>query len=151
VSKPKTVRAEVAIDLSLAEVWETYFDPVGWPEWVDGFEGVTSMGGYPLAGGELEWRSIPAGRGAVREEVVEHEPRRLHMVRFSDDHSEGTLTTTFEMKGGGVTIEQELSYTVKRQGPFGAITDVLFVRSQMRESLQRSLGRLRGEALARAR
>jgi uncharacterized protein YndB with AHSA1/START domain len=149
VSKPKTVRAEVAIDLSLAEVWETYFDPGGWPEWVDGFETVTSMSGYPLSGGELNWRSIPAGRGAVREEVVEHEPRRLHRVRFSDDHSEGTLTTTFEMKGGGVLVVQELSYRLTRPGLFGVFTDALFVRGQMRASLERSLERLRGEAVAR--
>ena len=44
------VSASVAVAASLAEVWDHYFEPRGWPAWVDGFGRVEASDGYPEAG-----------------------------------------------------------------------------------------------------
>ena len=142
----------VVVGASVAEVWDFYFEPRTWAAWVDGFGGVDDDEGYPEAGGTLRWHSTPAGRGEVTERVLEHEPRRLHAVEFSDPESTGTLTTTFELvgdvegkTGGGTRVTQEMDYRAHGRGPLGPLTDILFVRSQVQRSLARSLERLRHE------
>jgi uncharacterized membrane protein len=135
----------VRVDASLKEVWDFYFDPERWPAWVDGFSEVLSSSGYPERGGTLRWRSTPAGRGEVTEEVLEHEPRRLHRVRFSDPESEGELETTFEISGEQVEVTQRMDYRVLHPGLLGPFTDILFVRRQVAASLARSLDRLKNE------
>jgi hypothetical protein len=142
----------IVVPASVAEVWDFYFEPGAWPSWVDGFAGVDDSDGYPEAGGTLRWHSTPAGRGEVTERVLEHEPRRLHAVEFSDPESTGTLTTTFEIVSGGegegddgTRVTQEMEYRARRRGPLGPLTDILFVRSQVQRSLARSLERLRHE------
>ncbi len=90
----------VVIPASVAEVWDFYFEPRTWPAWVDGFGGVDESDDYPAAGGTLRWHSTAAGRGEVTERVLEHEPRRLHSVEFSDPESSGTMTTRFEIVTG---------------------------------------------------
>jgi len=142
----------VLVSASLAETWETYFNRTRWRSWVDGFDSVVSSEGYPEPAGTLRWRSVPAGRGEVTERVVAHEPRRLHRVEFSDPYSEGELEMEFRIEGneGGqgavaTRVTQTLDYRLRRSGPFAALTDLLFVRSQMRRSMQRSLGRFKHE------
>jgi uncharacterized protein YndB with AHSA1/START domain len=135
----------VEIGASLAEVWAFYFEPKAWPSWVDQFRGVDSANGYPEADGTLRWRSTPAGRGPVSERVLAHEPRRLHRIEFSDEHSEGELETTFEIAGEKVKVTQRAEYRVREHGAFGPLTDRLFVRPQVRRSLARSLARLKVE------
>ena len=140
------ISESVVVDASLAEVWGYYFDPGGWPAWVDGFGRVEASAGYPEAGGSLRWQSVPAGRGEVTEHVLEHEPRRLHRVAFRDPESAGELVTRFEIAGEGTLVAQELEYRLRRRGPFTWLTDRLFIRSQVRGSLGRTLARLRIEA-----
>ncbi len=143
------VEAATEIDAALAEVWELYFDPARWASWVDGFAAVVSSSGYPNQGGTLEWRSTPAGRGHVRERVLAHEPRSLHRIAFEDPAAAGELETTFEIRpaseGRLTRVSQRLSYRVTSGGPLRAITDFLFIRSQMRRSLERSLAELKLE------
>ena len=148
------IEAETEIGAPLAEVWELYFDRESWPLWVDGFARVSAADGYPEPGGTLSWESTPAGRGSVRERVLAHEPRRLHRIAYVDPGSEGELETRFEMlpAGEGVRrtrVAQVLRYRLRSGGPLGAITDRLFIRSQMRRSLQRSLAELRATAIDR--
>ncbi len=50
--------------------------------------------------------------------------------------------------GSTTKVEQELEYSITSGGALSPLTDVLFVRSQMRRSLQRSLGRLKIEVEA---
>ncbi len=139
------------ISASPAEVCAVYFEPRTWPSWVDGFGRVESSEGYPDEGGTLSWRSTPAGRGLVTERVLEHEPRRLHRIAFSDDASEGELTTRFQIapvadgEPPATRVTQEVDYRLRRRGPFWPLTDFLFVRSQVQRSLARSLERLRRE------
>ena len=133
------ISESVVVNASLAEVWDYYFEPRGWPGWVDGFGRTEASDGYPEAGGSLRWRSIPAGRGGVTEHVLEHEPRRLHRVTFRDPESVGELRTTFEILGEATAVTQELDYRLRRRGPFVWITDRLFIRSQVRGSIARTL------------
>ena len=139
------VSGSVLVAASLAEVWDYYFEPRGWPAWVDGFGQVEASDGYPEAGGSLRWRSIPAGRGEVTEHVLEHEPRRLHRVAFRDPESAGELLTTFEIAGEGTLVAQELDYRLRRGGPLTWLTDRLFIRSQVGASVARTLGSLKLE------
>jgi hypothetical protein len=139
------VAASVPVRASLAEVWDYYFDPAGWPAWVDGFARVESDMGYPEVGGTLRWSSTPAGRGTVTERVVEHESRRLHRVEYEDPETTGQLNVTFAIEGEGTMVTQELDYRLRDRGVFAKVTDRLFIRSQMRGSLSRSLVRLRLE------
>jgi hypothetical protein len=134
-----TVEETVHVSASLAEVWDQYFDAGGWRAWVDGFESVLEEDGYPEAGGTLLWRSIPAGRGEVAELVLEHEHRRRHLIEFADPEMEGRMETRFEIAGGGTRVTQSLSYTLRARGPIARIGALLFVKSQVRASLQRSL------------
>jgi hypothetical protein len=139
------VAASVPVRASLAEVWDYYFDPAGWPAWVDGLARVESDMGYPGVGGTLRWSSTPAGRGTVTERVVEHESRRLHRVEYEDPETTGQLSVTFAIEGEGTMVTQELDYRLRDRGVFAKVTDRLFIRSQMRGSLSRSLARLRLE------
>jgi hypothetical protein len=139
------VSESVLIQASMAEVWDYYFDPRGWPAWVDGFSRVMASDGYPEEGGSLRWASIPAGRGEVTEHVLEHEPRRLHRVAFRDPATAGELRTTFAIEGQGTIVVQDLDYRLRSRSPFTWLTDRLFIRSQMRGSLRRSLNRLKLE------
>ena len=141
------VSAERVIGASLAEVWDLYFEPRSWGAWVDEFHAVDSISnGYPEIGGKLVWHSGAAGRGQVVETVLDHEPRRLHRIRFADPHAEGEQLTRFEIAGEGTKVDIELVYGLMGPGVFGPITDRLFIRSQMRDMLVRSLERLRAEA-----
>jgi hypothetical protein len=118
---------------------------------VDGFAQVEAADGYPEVGGTLRWRSVPAGRGVVAERVLDHEPRRLHRVAFSDETSEGELATSFAIEPTEpdeqalTRVGQEVEYRLRRRTPFSPLTDFLFVRSQVQRSLTRSLERLRHE------
>ena len=145
------VSESVVVDAPLADVWDFYFRAETWPAWVDQFARVESSDGYPEAGGTLRWQSGAAGRGEVTERVLVHEPRSRHRVAFRDPESEGELETRFAIEPGegtGATkVEQELEYAITGGGVLSGLTDLLFVRSQMRRSLQRSLGRLRVEVI----
>jgi len=153
-----TVSDDVLVEASLAEAWDFYFEPQAWPSWVDQFSSVLSIGGdYPAVGSELRWRSVTAGRGEVSEEVLEHEPRSRHRISFSDPESEGEMATTFEIGAGAAAgtpqrtkVGLELSYGLVSGGVFAKVADFLFVRSQMKRSLGRTLQRFKVEVEDRA-
>src|SRR5688500_5906170 len=113
----------VLVGASLAEVWGYYFEPTGWPAWVDGFAAVDSATGYPEQGGKLVWSSTPAGRGRVEETVLDHDPRTLHRIAFTDPESAGELTTRFAVEGDGTRVTQELDYALGRGGPLAWVTE----------------------------
>jgi len=146
------VEATTEIEAPLAEVWELYFDHTRWASWVDGFREVVTKSDYPEKGGALRWRTTAAGRGDVEELVTAHEPRSLHRVSYVDPASTGVLEVTFEMlaattaESGRLTrVRQEVDYRVTSGGPFRALVDFLFIRTQVRLSLERSLADLRLE------
>jgi uncharacterized membrane protein len=144
--------ASVVIEAPLAEVWDFYFQPETWPGWVDQFSRVEASDGYPEMGGTLRWQSGRAGRGTVTEKVLAHEPRTRHKIEFVDPESEGELEVRFSIESGegagSTKVEQTMEYRITGGGALSGLTDVLFVRSQVRGSLQRSLGRLKIEVEA---
>ncbi len=144
-----TVSSSVSIAAPRADVWRLYFDASSWPAWVDQFAAVVSTMGYPEVGGELVWRSGKAGRGEVRETVIEHVPEQRHAVTYADPSTEGRLTSTFEEADGTTLVGLELSYELRAGGVFAAVSDLFFTRSQMRASLSRSLLGLKLELEAR--
>lgn len=145
-----TLTESVLVGASLADTWTHYFDPDGWPAWVEGFGRVERADGYPEEAGELVWSSNAAGRGTVNETVLAHEPRTLHRIAFSDPQSRGELTTRFAIEGQGTRVTLELAYTVGRGGPLSWVTDMLFARSQVAGSMRRSLAEFRAEVEARS-
>jgi hypothetical protein len=145
-----TVAAEVEVPAPPLAAWDLYFDEGLWPAWVDQFGSVIASDRYPEVDGTLRWRSGRAGRGEVGERVLEHSPPELHRVRFDDPQVEGELTVSFDASDGRTIVRQELRYELRRRGPFTRIADLLFVRSQMRLSLQRSLTAFAAEVEERA-
>jgi Polyketide cyclase / dehydrase and lipid transport len=145
-----TVAAEAEVAAAPVAAWDLYFDQQLWPSWVDQFGSLVAVDGYPDVGGMLRWRSGRAGRGEVTERVLEHRSPERHRVRFADPQAEGELTVSFEPSEGGTAVRQELDYSLRRRGPFAAIADLLFVRSQMRLSLQRSLAAFAAEVEERS-
>jgi Polyketide cyclase / dehydrase and lipid transport len=141
-----TVEEAVLVDASLAETWDHYFDARAWIEWVDGFRAVIGSEGYPDAGGTLRWRSVPAGRGEVVERVLAHEPRKRHRIAFSDPGMAGELEVRFGIEGERTRVTQTLDYRVLDRGPIARLGAILFVRSQVRASVQRSLAAFRRAA-----
>jgi uncharacterized membrane protein len=141
-----TLTESILVEASLAEVWDFYYEPRGWPSWVDGFHSVEAAQGYPDEGGTLVWRSTPAGRGKVSERVLEHQPRRRHRIEFSDPESRGELLTQFELEGQATRVTLTLDYRLAAGGVFAWLTERLFVRGQVTKSLQRSLLRFKHEA-----
>jgi hypothetical protein len=133
------IEESVLVSSSLAEVWDHYFDARSWGAWVDGFQSTIESQGYPEPAGVLRWRSIPAGRGEVTERVLEHEQRRRHLIEFSDPEMEGRLETRFEIVAAGTRVTQRLEYALVAKGPIARLGGLLFVKSQVRASVQRSL------------
>ena len=87
----------------------------------------------------------------MSERVLEHAPRGLHRIAFTDPQTEGELATTFEIDGDRTRVQQRLVYRLRKGGIFAWATDLLFIRSQQRRSIQRSLVRLKREVEARSR
>ena len=142
-----TVSASATIPRALPEVWSLYFDAERWAAWVDQFAAVVRLDPtYPASGAELVWRSGRAGRGEVRERVLEHEPRVRHRIEFADPASGGQLTSVFEAAEGGTAVTLTMAYDLVSEGLFAKLSDLLFVRAQMKSSLARSLEGLRAEA-----
>jgi hypothetical protein len=137
VQRTYVVRA--ASPLEAMEVW---VDTDRWVSWLDGFiELETRSEGWPGVGGRVRWRTTPAGRGHV-EERVEHYLAGVGMtVLFDDDRSRGQQHVSFSFAegGDGVVVHLRQEYEIKGGGPFGKLTDYLFVRSAVGASLDRTL------------
>ncbi len=144
------VEQEVIVSAPLAEVWDFYFEPRAWPDWVDSFASVTEVDGYPDAGGTLRWKSVPAGRGGVTEKVVEHEPRRKHRIEFSDPTLEGEMTVTFAIEGEGSKVVTSMDYRLLDKSAFARLGALLFLKAQLRGTLRRSLDAFAAEAANRS-
>jgi uncharacterized membrane protein len=60
------------------------------------------------------------------------------------------LLSEFGVEGDSVRVRLTLDYRLARGGPFAWLTERLFVRGQVRRSVQRSLLRFKHEAEASA-
>jgi hypothetical protein len=146
------VSESIATGLSPERAFELWSDIRRWPTFIDDFghpEGVDPE--WPAAGSKLVWQSKPHGRGRVTQKVTVCEPPdRLQMLIFEDRLS-GTQTATFEPGEDGRTIfELQLEYELTKGGALAALTDVLFIRRALRDSLSRTCRRFASEAMEEA-
>ena len=135
-----------------AEALELWIDPGRWPAFVDGLARVVEVSDdWPEPGAELVWESTPAGRGRVTERVVAYEvpppapevamqshPGRL-VTHVSDRSLTGEQAVTFAPAPEGSQVELALDYRLPGGGPLPALTDLLFIRRALRDSLRRTL------------
>ena len=134
-------------EASLAEAWDYYFDPALVAAWVDGFALGRRRRGLPRGGRHAALALDPRRPGRGHERSSSTSRARLHRVAFADPETEGELTTTLRDQGRGRTAGRAATRATAcvGAGAFGAVTDVLFIRTQLRRSLQRSLTRLKHE------
>ena len=140
------VRATVNVPGLASEAEALWYDPQRWPAWVDGFGHVFKLEGeWPVPGARAVWDSTPGGRGRVVERVTAYEARSGQTLAVEDERTRATQTVSFEPGPDGVEIALELDYEIKNANIFTPLTDALFIRRAMRESLQRSLNRFARE------
>ena len=141
-----TVRTEVKVPGLASEAEALWYDPQRWPAWVDGFGHVVKLEGeWPAPGARAVWDSKPGGRGRVVERVTAYEARAGQTLAVEDEQLQGTQRVTFEPGPDGVDVALELSYELKRSNLFTPLTDALFIRRALRESLRRNLTRFARE------
>ncbi len=146
----RTVRARRELPESrIAEAEALWYDTARWPAFVDGFGHVDKLEGpWPQAGSRVVWDSRPDGRGRVVERVTAYEPRVGQSVEVEDPRLTGTQSVAFRAVGTGCELTLELAYELKASGLGGALTDALFVRRALRDSLGRTAGRFARELAA---
>jgi uncharacterized membrane protein len=146
------VRSARVVVLPPDEAERLWLDTSRWPTFVEGFAHVVNKDdSWPEKDAKLVWDSTPGGRGRVQEKVVAREPGRLSS-RVVEDSMHGVQTVSFHPAEGGEThIELELEYTLNptsvwRQGALGSVTNLLFIRRAVTDSLARTLRRFATEA-----
>ena len=151
-------RASGEVPVTPADAFDCWVDTSRWPTFVDGFARTLRVdSGWPAEGSEVVWQSTPSGRGQVSERVL---TRRAPApgpdigkgsggevaTRVSDEALTGTQTATFSAEREGTRIELELAYELSGGGILQPLTDVLFIRRSLRDSLRRTLERFAAEA-----
>jgi hypothetical protein len=145
-------RESISVGLPPERAFELWSDVRRWPTFIDDFAHPESVDPeWPATGSKLVWQSKPHGRGRVTQKVIASDPpSRLQMLIFEDRLS-GTQTATFDRGEDGRTVfGLELDYTLTRQGVLSAITDFLFIRRALRDSLVRTCRRFASEAAEEA-
>lgn len=132
--------------VSLAAAEALWYDSARWPLFIDGFRSVVSVTGEPpLAGSSVLWQSTPAGRGEVRETVIDYRPGVGQELEVEDRAISGRQRVSFAVVGEHLGVQLELDYRLKSSSPFRSVTDWLFIRRAQSESLQRTLTAFRLE------
>src|SRR3712207_3689405 len=125
VSVKRRVALEPAAALAL------WTDVNRWTTFVEGFASALRLDrAWPRPGAEVEWESIPAGRGRVTEIVEEHDAAARFATRVYEGQLAGVQRIAFAAGEDGATVAQlTLEYELQRfQGAVGSITDRLFIR-----------------------
>jgi len=142
VASAKTVIGDVSLNAAQA-LW---YDRESWPLFIDGLRSVVSVCGEPpLVGSSVVWQSTPAGRGEVRETVLDYEPGVGQELEVEDRAISARQRVRFMPVDGQLTVQLDLDYRLKSSNPFRAVTDWLFIRRAQSESLQRTLTAFRLE------
>ena len=140
------VRAVQRVPGLASDAEELWYDPQRWPAWIDGFGHIHKLEGeWPAVGARAVWDSRPGGRGRVVEEVTAYESRVGQTLAVEDEKLRGTQRVAFEPGADEVEVTLELEYELKGANVLTPITDALFIRRSLRESLARSLTRFARE------
>jgi polyketide cyclase/dehydrase/lipid transport protein len=143
------VAATRSVPGPVSEAEELWYDTSRWPVWMDGVAHITKLeGNWPDTGATVIWDSPPAGRGRVVETVTRYEVRAGQTLAVEDERMRGTQAVAFRSAEGGTEVELSLDYELKEDGPITRLTDVLFIRRQLSDSLKRSLLRFARELQA---
>ena len=137
-----SVAAEAQIPLDPEQALELWTTTGRWSTFIEGFARVLERDErWPAEGGKIVWETNPQGRGRVTEKVIER-GEGLLCSRVFEDRLSGRQTARFE--DGRMVLE--LDYELTRTGPMRAVTDVLFIRRALRDSLRRTVHRFAVEA-----
>jgi hypothetical protein len=144
------VRAAVTVPGLASEAEALWYDLQRWSAWIDGFGHLDKIEGeWPAAGSRLVWWSKPGGRGRVAEQVLAYEPRTGQTLQVEDEKMRATQRVAFQPAGeDGVEVALELDYELKERNALTPVTDLLFIRRALRDSLRRSLLRFARERRA---
>ena len=143
------VRAAVTVPGLASEAEALWYDPQRWPAWVDGFGHVVKLDeGWPEPDARLLWDSKPGGRGRVVERVRAYEARVGQTLEVEDEKLRGSQRVAFSPSPDSVEVTLELEYELKERNALTPLTDALFIRRALRDSLKRSLVRFARERRA---
>jgi polyketide cyclase/dehydrase/lipid transport protein len=147
-----TVRAAREVVLPPDRAERLWLDVSRWATFIEGFAHVIERDHeWPADGAKLVWESLPGGRGRVQEKVVARAEGHFSS-RVVEDSLHGVQSVDFHPgEGGGTIVELTLEYTLNpttawRSGPLGTVTNLLFIRRAMTDSLIRTLRRFATEA-----
>jgi Polyketide cyclase / dehydrase and lipid transport len=136
------IRASVKVPGLASDAEALWYDSQRWPVVIDGFGQLVKLEGeWPEPGARAVWDSKPGGRGRVVERVAAYEARAGQTLKVEDEKLQGTQKVTFEPGADGVEVALELEYELKNANVMTPLTDVLFIRRALRDSLKRSLTR----------
>jgi uncharacterized membrane protein len=142
-------RVKVTTDVPgrISDAEALWYDLQRWPSFVEGFSHVKSKDPEWPQSGTLTWDSTPHGRGRVVERVTQYEVRVGQTAQVEDERLRGEQAVAFTGVGAGETtrVTLTLNYSIKDGRPLSALTDLLFIRRAVRESLQRTLDRFARE------
>lgn len=142
----RVVQASQTFEGSIQAAEELWYDTARWPRWIVGLDHVERVSGdWPAVGGQVRWRSGPAGRGQVSERVVRYEPLGGQTVEVRDDSIRGTQTVSYVNADANVAVTLSLSYELARRSPLMRLVDLLFIRRAMTRSLEQTLARFGAE------
>lgn len=132
-----------------------WLDVGRWPTFVEGFAHVSHKDErWPADGSTLVWQSRPGGRGRVAERV-ESRGEWFISTRVSEESLQGVQTVRFDPAEDGALVQLSLEYelnptSVWRAGALGRVTDLVFIRRALADSLARTLRRFAVEAAEEA-
>ena len=140
-------REATVVPLDAGEAMALWTDPGRWPSFVEGFARVLEADErWPEPGSKVTWQSVPGGRGRVTERIGEHVPAERLVIQVFEEQLTGTQSVAFRDVDGETAVEVELDYELTRGGPLRAVTDFLFIRRALTDSLRRTLRRYAVEA-----
>jgi hypothetical protein len=143
------VRAVEIVPGLASEAEAVWYDPQRWPAWVDGFGHLAKLeGDWPAVGARALWDSKPGGRGRVIERVRAYEARVGQTLEVEDAKLRGSQRVAFSPSADAVQVTLELEYELKERNALTPLTDALFIRRALRDSLKRSLVRFARERRA---
>jgi hypothetical protein len=131
------------------DVEALWYDLGRWSSFVDGFGHVDRVEGeWPAVGARVIWDSPPHGRGRVIEKVTAWQAGDGQDVEVEDERLLGTQRVRFTSEGDLTGVSLELSYELKNRHVGHQVVDAIFIRPQLRRSLERTLRRLAIEVAA---
>ncbi len=117
-----------------------------WPSFVEGLARVaSSTPDWPEVGAKVVWESGPGGRGKVTEKVTGNTVHSF-ATRIVEERLFGTQTFRAQPAENGSRVEVSLEYELTSENPLRGLTDWLFIRRALRDSLVRTLRRYAVEA-----